>query len=154
MAIKGKDLLNLLTPGMPFYLNILMVYLVLHEKLREPEKQSWYFRRGLVANQQRLKRLQADFEMIREHFNACSVDDLLTERNEKQKHLDYILSKPGIGLLLQIAYRSSRARINYLDDMIALKSSVAVLHEAAHYLTHTTDFLQLADWDNGREVSP
>lgn len=124
-----------------------MDYAVLAEKLARPEKQSWYFRQARAQQQERKTKLAVAFEEIRKEFNVHTLDDLLAARKEQQEQLDQIYARPGIGLILQIAVRSIKARLQYLDEMIALKGRIATLHPVAYYLNHPDDFLKLADWE-------
>jgi len=63
---------------------LLREILILREKLQNTDDQSFYFKKGMEYNQNRLKRLEAEYEDIREILSNNSIDDFNEKINQLQ----------------------------------------------------------------------
>lgn len=101
--------------------------LVLEERLKHPNSQSFYFRRGLKNHLRQVRSLKQNFNRLRHRFNSVSIDDLLSERSEKMRFIEGCRSSMQPSLNKQIAICGSESIVSGITDMIYLKSLISFI---------------------------
>lgn len=125
---------------------VILDYGQLKHKLKNPEKKSHYFIKGLLTYKERLKRLRKRFEDMREEFNKATIDDLIATRNEQYEKKQKILANGHINMIEQIFLASVCSAYDYYQELIELKSRINQLHELDYYFEHTDELSKLLGW--------
>lgn len=126
---------------------LILDYGILNNKLNEAESQSWYFKKSIVSNRQKLLMLRNQFEEIRKEINRSSFDDLLNNmklaNNEKEK----MLSKGQLNMIDRMIYPGILSEIDYYRELTGVKSRVSKMEEVDYYLGNGDELLKLLGWN-------
>ena len=137
MAINFNKIVPFITEKLPLstVATIILDCLIIDQKLAHPEEQSWYFKAGILGQQQRLKKLEAHYEEMREHFNTTNRDGWMEYiAIHKEKALN--IRKESNGYLSQIqliAIDMSEGLVRYGEEMLALKARLQELRPFREY---------------------
>lgn len=142
MAINFKVIENVLfgKQSKSGIVKILLEYSALKEKIDDADNQTWYFKKALDSHIEKLSSLNEDYEKIRTYFNDSSVDYLISELNENQRKLVEFESRSK-NSLQQMVCSITRGRIEYLNELIRLKSKTPALMPLPHYLSNPEELL-------------
>lgn len=121
---------------------ILLEYASLKQKLEAPDHQTWYFKKGLASNTERLARLQKDYGAIRDFFNETSVDLLMSGINRNTEIMTSY-DRNGMNSIQGMHYTSLKNEITYFKELIRLKSCTDLLMPIDHYLENPDEFLEI-----------
>ena len=124
---------------------LILDYGILSKKLENTNNQSWYSEKGKDSKVQKTEALNTEFEKIRKSFNI-PLNDLLEEKNRLTKIRQTELSKKRINTISQIAISSTTNQLDYLTEMIALKSRFSELHKLDYYFENEEELLKLLNW--------
>lgn len=99
---------------------ILLEYFSIKQKLENPDNQSWFFKKGIESNKQKLVTLTKEYNEIRKTFNENTIDFFIEKIN---KNLEDKLSieKHGMNTLTQMYYSSILSSNEFYNELIRLK---------------------------------
>ena len=148
MAINLKDILKIIVKPKSNTARILIEYGKLEQQLKEPEHQSEYFQYGIQNHKKKLIELKDDFEDIRNDFNDTSLDVLISKLSEIKIEKETLI-KQSLNTMKLIYLSSLESNINYLDDLVELKSRISKkMMPIDYYIRNTDDFLIITGWCN------
>lgn len=127
--------------------NLILNYASLKQKIENTNEYSWYFKRGLDSNLKKLAALSADFERIRKLFNEANVDFFLQKIAENDAYLIKLEGKYK-SFSQRILYSWKISNIQFLKELIQLKSNVKTLKPIDYYLENPEVFLKTFDLEN------
>lgn len=135
MALKIQKVLSLLLPKYKsgYLTTLLLNCLILDQKLQNPEAQSFYFRKSLNASNDKLLKLEKEYESLRKYFNEMSVDRLIEkihENEEKIRALDRYSYRSTNMFIAEGHYKSELAKY---QELLALKAKVGALRPFRDY---------------------
>jgi hypothetical protein len=122
--------------------------LTLRQKLADPDSQSWYFRKGLASNQQRLHELSETYEKERWEFNRIDSDQYLELKAMVEHELEYVIPHQRPFFLRAIFQSRAEQQLNDFKEALILKSRIDTLYSAEYYENHPDALLMLlGDWE-------
>ena len=123
---------------------IIIAYAALKCKLDNPDSQSWYFKKGVKTNQDRLRSYKLKYERIKAFFNNSTIDSLLEtiNRNLAEKAR---LERTRMNFIKRMYHASISGRNHFLYELIRVKSITEVLMPIDHYLENPEEFLKFTD---------
>lgn len=144
MAVSIKKFASLITgANNNSVVKIIFRYSSLKEKL-DSEDQSWYFKMGIESSRKRLDSLKQEYEKIRVFFNSSSVDTLIEINNENNERKSSI-SENRMNSINYIVYMSITGQIQFIDELILLKSKTNTLEPIDYYFENPDDLLELVE---------
>ncbi len=123
----------------------ILEYCTIKSKLNDVENQSWYFKKGLQSNRDRLARIIKEYKSIRRNFNISTVDDFIEVINDCNSQIEQLLSKRGMGLIDQMVYHSRVSRKNFYNELVQLKSLSPTLMPIYYYYENPEALLKIMD---------
>lgn len=146
MALKLNQVIDVLTEKneQTTVVKIIIEYSTLKQKLDNLEDQSWYFKKSLEISNQKLIDLKSQYEVIRTRLNEHTIDDFIGFLNEQNQKLEKLNKYPKNTIFL-ISTSVIKSDIDYLNELIALKSKADVFPPMSHYLEDPEAFLTLMD---------
>jgi len=141
--IKANDVINLLEPdnadlkratGKEYLTRMIRAISELALKLKEPDKQSLYFRRGLESRQDDLLFKVLEFNNLKEHINNSSLADFDSEIRYAKDQLAAIKATGSMSFHKSLAKRSYENRINNNTLFISIKHDIGQIKELWEYL--------------------
>lgn len=114
------DILNFIKPNTSLS-QFVQEYATLSLQLANVEHQSFYFKRGLEANQKRLTTLKASYNSKRQYINSHSLDAMIQQKREKEEKLNST-DWYSMGMITRIARSGLLSDIAFLEDCIEIKS--------------------------------
>lgn len=124
---------------------LVLAYLQLKQKLDHEDLQSYYFKKGLASNIQRLQKLKKSYDAKQKFFNSHSLHDLIQLKNEQQEIVDKLKSGPPISMITRIGLHGLLSSLNQLDELMALKRHIEILAEMDEYMTNTLLLIKLLE---------
>ncbi len=123
---------------------IILDYLSLKQKLKNIDKQSWYFKNGLQANRKKLISLRKSYKKLREDYNKVTINDLKQNIVDAEKLIKDRYSK-RINSIEMYHYRYLLSEISFNEELIYTKKKVEILQPIDYYETHTDELIKLID---------
>ncbi len=144
MALDIEKIMTLFAhiSGKSMIADLVLEYAALKQKLDNPDKQSWYFLKGLDMHKQRLIFLFDRYEGIRTFFNQSTVDDLIETVNDHQHQITE-LEKGWMGMLTRMKYEYLTSEKKRFNEFIQLKSRINKLQTIDYYLDHPEELLDI-----------
>lgn len=146
MAVSANRLISLIAPERKNELTSLIYeYATLKQKLANPEKQNWYFRKGIESRKKKVAELFKEYESIRKDFRERPIDELIACIAECKRSIESVKKSTGSRMMVSITMNSLTGQINYANFLLRLHSTVDEMHDIEHYLENTEDLQRLAD---------
>lgn len=143
-SLKLIRLLSLKTNRSEFTTLIIEIIRV-RECLKYPAKASFYFRKSIEQQKDRIVELEREFETIRHEINSGSIDEIeIILEKQKQKIRCWKL-KSEIHICDRIAISALQSGLNNLKSLIRLKKQFPYLKPLEHYLSQEEELLHLFD---------
>ncbi|HMB01172.1 MAG TPA: hypothetical protein VKS21_09320 [Spirochaetota bacterium] len=106
---------------------------ILKKKLAEPDKQNWYFRKGINSQVIRLKKLTKRYESIKTFINKHSLDDIVKMKEKAEQELKELKAKSIRPLFARKLILSGKSNeINGLAEMIDVKEQFYLLKSISY----------------------
>jgi hypothetical protein len=144
--INANKFVQFISPEMSDSIVFMTVvqYATLKQKIDDPAEQSWYFKKGIESQLKRIKKLNTEFELIREFYNQTDVDTLIQLLKEEKEQLEIILNNKTMSRMIRsILINSKNNSINYYHQLLALKSKIDVLQSIDYYAENPKEFEKL-----------
>lgn len=125
-------------------IRIIVEYSSLKQKLDFPENQSWYFKQGIESSKKRLITLTQEYNNIRKTFNETTIDSLIETINENLTYKSGY-ERNGMNTLQQMHYSAIISKIQFLKELIRLKSKTELLVDIDYYLEYPDEFLKFIE---------
>ena len=122
---------------------IILDYLSLKQKLKNIDKQSWYFKNGLEANKKKLISLKESYDKLREDYNKVTIEDLKHNIDETKNILSERYRNRSINSIEIYLYNYLHNQISFYKELIYTKRKVDFLHPIDYYETHTDELIKL-----------
>lgn len=123
---------------------IITEYSTIKQKLNNLSHQSWYFRQGIEASEERMFSLNNDFEEIRKLFNESTIDFFIQVINKNNKKLTCIKGT-GTSSIQRMRYFSILGENEFFNELIRLKSKTELLMPIDDYLDEPDEFLKFIE---------
>lgn len=124
--------------------NLIVDYSSLRQQLDNSKNQSWYFKKGIPAKQEKLVSIEKNFEEIRQFFNTSAVDDLLNIINKKKKWTAH-LTEDGRNVVTDMCRNIVEGETEFLTELIRLKSKMNKMESIDFYTSHPDEFLKFME---------
>lgn len=115
---------------------LLIEIISLHEKLRHPDKQSFYFKRGITQQRKRFVVLKDEYESLRNHINNNKLGELRVSLENQKKHLKKFKEKSEIHITDMIAISALEKGILFRENIIKAKKKYNRVCTWEDYLKH------------------
>jgi len=115
-------------------------YAVLNQKLENIDTGSWYFQKAKKNNINKLKKMEEQFDIIRKDFNETSLDILIESRQNWMFKLEKYSDKKYRGLVNSLLLNSIKGQLNYVKELIRLKSKSDKLYPIDYYISNPKEF--------------
>ncbi len=122
--------------------DLVFEYATLKQKLDNPDKQSWYFLKGLDMHKQRLKFTGKRYEDIRTFFNQTTIDFLLEKVNNHQQQITE-LEQGYMNMLTRMRYQHLISEKKRFNELIQLKSRINKLQTIDYYQDNPEELLDI-----------
>ena len=116
---------------------LLIQILSLDEKLKQPDKQSFYFKRGINQQRKSFVVLQDKYESLRNHINNNKLGDLNESLENQKKILAKFKAKKEIHFPEMVAISALQSGIVFRKNMIKAKKKYNRLYNWEYYLQNT-----------------
>jgi len=123
---------------------IIIDYSTLKHKLENPDNQSWYCKRGIESNKQKLLSLTKEYEEIRNLFNESSIDYFIANINENLKIKSWY-ERNGMNTIQQMHYLSIISKNEFFSELVRLKSKTELLMPIDYYCDNPEEFVKFID---------
>ena len=122
--------------------------LTLQEKLASPDKQTWYFRKGLASNQRRLRELIKTYDQHRQEFNRLNVSDMLDHKATIEHELEHVIPNQRPYIVRAMFEAGAKQHLKEIHEALTLKSRTDTLQSVEYYKTNPDALLELmGDWE-------
>ena len=125
-------------------IRILVEYSSIKQKLGSPDNQSWYFKKGIESNKQRLVTLTKEYNDIRKTFNENTIDSFIERINKNLKD-KLSIEKQGMNTLTQMHYFSILSSNEFFNELIRLKSKTDLLMPIDYYMENPEEFIKFIE---------
>jgi hypothetical protein len=149
MPIKIEDIVTILNSENnkdSVFEKLILDYASLKQKLSSPKEQSWYFEQALESNKKKLEDLKKHFEKIRNDVNSSTIDDLIASQKEALESNESYMKIRNPIFIRQIALGSVNSKLNYLQQLIQIKSRIKEVRELEYYLEDEKNLVELLGW--------
>lgn len=119
---------------------IMSEYATIKQKIQNSDDQSWYFKRAMESNMQRLSALKEEFEEIRQLFNQSDLDFFIEKINENTSVAASYKGK-DMGLIKFIHLSFINGESKFFGELIRLKSKTEFLMPIDYYLANAEEFM-------------
>lgn len=108
-------------------LGMLRDILVLQDKLDNPERQDFYFQKGIPNHVSHLEALKNKYAKIVEIVNSNSVDYFLGEVNDYNNKVQKLTSKGYLNTIDQMALSMMKGEISRFQNLLGIKRRFGTL---------------------------
>jgi hypothetical protein len=108
--------------------------LVLEQTLKNPEKQSFYFKKGIESRIGELKILKEQYNQIKALVNGNELEDLQEKISQRELKLQEWKDRVGSPMFIKyMMIASCESSINYLRSMMNIKNKYRTLKRIEEY---------------------
>lgn len=144
MSVSISKLENYLsnTQKQSSFVDLLLKYLILKQKLEDTSNHSWYFKQSINSKQAELGHLGCQFENLREKYNNSSLDSLIQKINENNDYLsDAKTNYRGFNHRIVCSWK--RNENDLYNEFIHLKNKIEKIKPIEDYIVFPEEFLKL-----------
>ncbi|MGZ2371757.1 hypothetical protein ACXR6G_18405 [Ancylomarina sp. YFZ004] len=124
---------------------LLIEIISLREKLKQPDKQSFYFKRGITQQRKRFVELKGEYESLKNHINKNKLGDLRVSLENQKKYLKKWKAKREIHITDMIAISALQRGIVFRENIIRAKKKYNRLHALEYYLLNPESLVVFFD---------
>jgi hypothetical protein len=130
MAINMNQLVDILIPvgQQDMITELIRNYLVLKYRINHQDEQSFYFRMASESNDNKLKKMKAEYEEHSQKINNLSIDDLVSLKIQaEQKLKDFVSQKITPYIIRGMVLNASNHKVHLIESYIIAKNKFGVL---------------------------
>jgi hypothetical protein len=134
LFVPGERYLSETRSSVEFLGKLILEISVLSEKLVNLNSQSFYFKKGIEANIERLSSLKAQFNKLRTEVNTADTDSLLEQIQFTQGEIKKINRSSTSLIIKEIVVQSFTSKIQYLQIILGLRAELGEIKPLEYYL--------------------
>jgi oligoribonuclease NrnB/cAMP/cGMP phosphodiesterase (DHH superfamily) len=148
--IRYEQIDNLLVPKgainhLDHLISIFLEYCKIKDLLEHPSKQSWYFKKGIASQKNKIEKLEGQWEEIRKIANQYAVDDLILEQTKYEFEIKKTKASGSTRLIKSLVINSHQSQINQICTALEIKGRVKELPTIEYYFGQPEEFMEVFD---------
>jgi hypothetical protein len=146
--IRYEQLINIIAPKgdinqLDDLIGIFLEYCKLKELLANPEKQTWYFKKGIASHESKAKKLEDEWAKIRNFANQTTVDELILAQKNCEVEITKRKAWGSSGFMKSMVINNYQNKINEIVTALEIKAKVKELQPIEYYFDHYEEIMEV-----------